>query len=420
MDIEYMRDEKKEVSGSRLSRLLLCLALLAAVVCLTELLRDGDYRSGRYMVKSRVEQVMTGVSQHVLTFFQPGVFTKTAGEGSWQRILLETVDRVIYIRKDFEKEYKSAAETIAVTQKVPENYYDTSEQFLLNSTEEMTAATETTQEERKEKQKKQTIKKHHTYSKKYTDRQLNSFSFLTSHIYSIDSMTPVKAKDIRAKTLLKRDLSIEKNKEQPQILIYHTHASEAFANSRKGKKEDTVVGAGRVLAKQLEAAGYGVYHDETVYDVINGKLDRSLAYNEAEKGITRILQQNPSIEVVIDLHRDGVADSTRIVTMIDGKPTAKIMLFNGMSRIKGKGEISYLANPHRSGNLAFSLQLQMAAEDRYDDFVRKIFVRSYRYNLHHKDRSLLVEAGAQTNTVEEIKNAMIPLSEMLDAVLGGK
>lgn len=123
---------------------------------------------------------------------------------------------------------------------------------------------------------------------------------------------------------------------------------------------------------------------------------------------------------MIDLHRDGVADGTRIVTMIDGKPTAKIMLFNGMSRIKGKGEISYLANPHRSGNLAFSLQLQMAAEDRYDDFVRKIFVRSYRYNLHHKDRSLLVEAGAQTNTVEEIKNAMIPLSEMLDAVLGGK
>ena len=334
--------------------------------------------------------------------------------------MLETVHRIMEIRKDFEKEYKSAAETIAVTQKVPENYYDTSEQFLLNSTEEMTAATETTQEERKEKQKKQTIKKHHTYSKKYTDRQLNSFSFLTSHIYSIDSMTPVKAKDIRAKTLLKRDLSIEKNKEQPQILIYHTHASEAFANSRKGKKEDTVVGAGRVLAKQLEAAGYGVYHDETVYDVINGKLDRSLAYNEAEKGITRILQQNPSIEVVIDLHRDGVADGTRIVTMIDGKPTAKIMLFNGMSRIKGKGEISYLANPHRSGNLAFSLQLQMAAEDRYDDFVRKIFVRSYRYNLHHKDRSLLVEAGAQTNTVEEIKNAMIPVSEMLDAVRGGK
>ena len=420
MDIEYVRDEKKEVSGGRLSRLLLCLALLAAVVCLAELLREGDYRSGRYMVKSRMEQVMTGASRHVLTFFQPGVFTKTAGACGWQRILLETVDRVVYTRKSFEKEYKNAEETMAMTQEVPESYYDTGAGLTADSTEEMAAATETTQEERKEKQKKQSTKKYHTYSKKYTDRQLNSFSFLTSHIYSIDSMTPVKAKDIRAKTLLKRDLSIEKNKEQPQILIYHTHTSEAFANSRKGKKEDTVVGAGRVLAKQLEAAGYGVYHDETVYDVINGKLDRSLAYNEAEKGITRILQQNPSIEVVIDLHRDGVADGTRFVTMIDGKPTAKIMLFNGMSRIKGKGEISYLANPHRSGNLAFSLQLQMAAEDRYDDFVRKIFVRSYRYNLHHKDRSLLVEAGAQTNTVEEIKNAMIPLSEMLDAVLDGK
>lgn len=420
MDIEYVRDEKKEVSGSRLSRLLLCLALLAAVVCLAELIRDGDYRSGQYMVKSRMEQVVTGAAQQVITFFQPSVFTKTAGECGWQRILLELADRVFYIRKGFEKEYKNAEETMAMTQEVPESYYDTGAGLSADSTEEMAAATETTQEEKQQKQKKQNTKKHHTYSKKYTDRQLNSFSFLTSHIYSIDSMTPVKAKDIRAKTLLKRDLTIEKKKEQPQILIYHTHTSEAFADSRKGKKEDTVVGAGRVLAEQLKAAGYGVYHDETVYDVINGKLDRSLAYNEAEKGISRILQQNPSIEVVIDLHRDGVADGTRFVTMIDGKPTAKIMLFNGMSRIKGKGEISYLANPHRSGNLAFSLQLQMAAEDRYDDFVRKIFVRSYRYNLHHKDRSLLVEAGAQTNTVAEIKNAMIPLSKMLDAVLSGK
>jgi stage II sporulation protein P len=76
-----------------------------------------------------------------------------------------------------------------------------------------------------------------------------------------------------------------------------------------------------------------------------------------------------------------------------------------------------LKNPHRTGNLAFSLQIQLAAAEQSEGLMRRIFLRSYRYNLHYRDRSVLIEAGAQTNTVEELKNAMVPLAKALDSVL---
>ena len=177
-----------------------------------------------------------------------------------------------------------------------------------------------------------------------------------------------------------------------------------------------MIGVGDRLTELLEEKGFKVLHHKGKYDVEN----RDRAYSVAASNLQKILEENPSIQVVIDLHRDGVADSTRLVTTIDGKKTAQIMFFNGMSRIQGKGEIGYLKNSHRTGNLAFSLQLQLAAADRYDNFTRKIFLRSYRYNLHYRDRSVLIEAGAQTNTVQEVKNAMYPLAKILNDVLSKK
>ena len=126
----------------------------------------------------------------------------------------------------------------------------------------------------------------------------------------------------------------------------------------------------------------------------------------AEASIRPILEANPTIEVVIDLHRDGVAEETHLVTDIGGKPTAKIMYFNGLSRTRVNGDIDYLYNPYIQDNLAFSLQMQIASETLYPGFVRPIYLRGYRYNLHLMPKSLLIEAGAQTNTVGEMKNAM--------------
>lgn len=82
---------------------------------------------------------------------------------------------------------------------------------------------------------------------------------------------------------------------------------------------------GDYLAELLTQKGYRVYHDTSVYDLQSGVLDRSKAYNYALEGVNRILQQNPSIQVVLDLHRDGVSENLHMVSDINGKPTAQIM-----------------------------------------------------------------------------------------------
>ena len=179
------------------------------------------------------------------------------------------------------------------------------------------------------------------------------------------------------------------------------------------------MGVGAYLAELLEAKGYQVIHDTSVYDFKDGKLDRSQAYTYALEGITGILQKYPSIEVVLDIHRDGVAEGTRLVTEVNGKSTARIMFFNGTSQTPD-GPIEYLPNPNRDANLAFSFQMQLKAAEQYPGFTRKIYLKGLRYNQHVRARAALIEVGAQTNTYEEAKNAMEPLSELLCGVLKGE
>ncbi len=159
-------------------------------------------------------------------------------------------------------------------------------------------------------------------------------------------------------------------------------------------------------------------HDTSSYDLKGGKLDRSKAYNYALEGISKILKENPSIQVVLDLHRDGVKESLHLVSEVGGKPTANIMFFQGMSRTP-EGEIAYLPNPFLKENLAFSLQMQLDAAQRFPGYTRKIYMKGLRYNLHLRPRSALIEVGAQTNSGQEAMNAMEPLAELLDRVLQG-
>lgn len=94
------------------------------------------------------------------------------------------------------------------------------------------------------------------------------------------------------------------------------------------------------------------------------------------------------------------------------------MYFNGLSRTRANGDITYLPNPYIQDNLAFSLQMELASERMFPGFARHIYLRAYRYNLHLLPKSLLIEAGAQTNTVQEMKNAMEVLAETLCQVIG--
>ena len=183
------------------------------------------------------------------------------------------------------------------------------------------------------------------------------------------------------------------------MLIYHTHSQEQFKDSVPGDANTSIVGMGTYLTDLLnQKYGIETYHHTGVYDLVNGKLDRSKAYQLAEPDVQKILKDNPSIEVVIDLHRDGVAEGTHLVTEVDGRQTAQIMFFNGLSRTRANGNISYLPNPYLEDNLAFSLQMEIAAAKYYPGFARHIFLRAYRYNMHFKPKTLLVESVAQTNT----------------------
>ena len=152
---------------------------------------------------------------------------------------------------------------------------------------------------------------------------------------------------------------------------------------------------------------------------MNGELDRNHAYNYALESITAILQNNPSIQVVLDVHRDGVKESLHMVSQVNNKATAPIMFFNGMSQTP-EGPIEYLSNPYKKENLAFSLQMQLDAAAYFPGLTRKIYLKGLRYNLHLRPRSALIEVGAQTNTYEEARNAMEPLAEILDMVLSGQ
>ncbi len=248
--------------------------------------------------------------------------------------------------------------------------------------------------------------------------KLSDYEYLLGNFYTVDSSTMADSELLDAQKLLGKDMKIDTSSKGPKVLIYHTHSQEAFADSVSGDEDTTIVGMGTYLSELLnQKYGIETMHHKGVYDLVDGKLDRSKAYQLAEPEIQQILSDNPSIEVVIDLHRDGVAETTHLVTQVNGKATAQIMFFNGLSRTRANGSISYLPNPYIEDNLAFSLQMQIAATKKYPGFTRRIFLRAYRYNMHFKPKTLLIEAGAQTNTVEEMRNAMELLADTLNTVL---
>lgn len=254
-----------------------------------------------------------------------------------------------------------------------------------------------------------------TEKQKYPREKLNDFDFLLQNFYRVDSTTTTNGEQLNAAKMLAKDMSIDKNKDGPQILIYHTHSQEGYADSKD--ESQTVVGLGDYLAKLLEEKyGYRVLHHKGKYDL----PDRDTAYSRSAPALEKIVKENPSLQVILDLHRDGVENGTRLVQEVDGKQTATIMFFNGLSHTTAQGDIGYLANPNLADNLAFSFQLQLAAAENYPGFSRCIYLRGYRYNLHYLPKSALVEVGAQTNTFQEALNAMGPLADIMDQVLSGK
>lgn len=201
--------------------------------------------------------------------------------------------------------------------------------------------------------------------------------------------------DIGAELAKQPDVKIQKNA-SPQVLIYHTHTTEAFDGvTRTTDKSKSVCAVGDQIAKQLQAAGIGVIHDTTYHDypAYNGSYNRSIVTMQKD------LKQYPSIQVTIDLHRDAMtrSDGTRLkpTAVVNGKKAAQVMIISGCD---DTGDLGF---PDWEYNLRIALRIQKSMADLYPDLGRPLNFCARRYNENLTHGSLLVEIGTDANTLEE-------------------
>lgn len=329
-----------------------------------------------------------------------------------KKVYLEIIDKQDSISVSSDKLSRIQEENRKVEKELEEHWIEWEDGAIEEISQEKTEKIKQETREREKSKEKKPVKRNAMVEELKKNK---SIEYLLEHFYIVDSTTCIDQSVFQVEKFLKRDFSIKKTKE-PQILIYHTHGgSESFLDGTRGG--ESIVETGKYLAEILEEDyGYTVIHDETKYDIIDGKMDRSKAYTQALKKVSKILEENPSIKVIIDLHRDGVNSSQKRVTKIDGKDTAQFMIFNGLSRNRN-GNIKYLYNPNLEGNLAFGLQIKLKAMELYPELTIRNYLKGYRYNMHLRERFLLIELGNENTTVEEARNTMPCLAKILEDVL---
>ena len=379
---------------------------------------------GLALEKKDMEYMMGNIQHQALKIYLPGI-TETEGEKDGKQWLWEKIKAQLPILKKYSKEEKKPEIDAKTSSRIMRENTEFLEAKILEENREAgppSSGYENTEDEEipGDAPSQETVNQIRAPVTDIPLEKFQDFDFVMRNFYTVDKTTSINSEQLNAPALLEMDMRMQGNNEQPQILIYHSHSQEEFIDSVPGDPSTTIVGVGDYLTTLLrDTYGYNVIHVTDTFDIVDGKLDRDKAYTYAQERISRILEENPSVEVVIDLHRDGVSGNKRLVTNIDGKETAKIMFFNGLSRTKQNGEISYLPNPYIQENLAFSLQMMLETKKYYPDIARTIYLRGYRYNLHLRPKALLVECGAQTNTVQEEMNAMEPLADILNKVLTG-
>lgn len=194
---------------------------------------------------------------------------------------------------------------------------------------------------------------------------------------------------------------------KPQVLIYHTHATEAFEtdtqyydksyNSRTQDNEKNIVSVGEIIAEQLEQAGIKTLHDTTAHDYpsYNG------SYNRSAKTVNDYLKEYPTIKVILDIHRDAIErDGSRLsaVASINGRDAAQVMIISGCD----DGTMDY---PNWKANLRFAARLQSEMETLYPGLTRPVMFCYRRYNQHLSNGALLLEVGSHGNTLAEAQYA---------------
>lgn len=250
----------------------------------------------------------------------------------------------------------------------------------------------------------------------YSKSIISDFSNL-QNLYSYDTGDIIRTpQDLDGERFMEYDFTTNMQKKEPTVLLFHTHGSEGYKDFEKYG----VIEVGKYLKQILEEKyGIKVLHHTEIYDAggVNG------AYERMNEGVSQIIEENPSIEVAIDIHRDGIGGDGRLATTINGESTAQVMLVNGLCKLldsNGVMQTAYIAqNPYLDENLAFSFRIKMASDVMYEGWMRNLYLKAYRYSTHMLPKSLLLEVGAEGNTLQEAKNAMEPMAEVLVTVLSG-
>ena len=226
--------------------------------------------------------------------------------------------------------------------------------------------------------------------------------------------------DLDVAALAQAQLTLALPEEGPQVLIVHTHGSEAYTpdgadtyvatgECRTTDTEKSVVRVGDEIAKVLTEMGLTVVHDTGLYDYpeYNGAYDRSLA------AVEDWLAQYPTIQVVLDVHRDALigADGTvyKPITTINGEPCAQVMLVMGSNALYD--------HPGWLENLALAVQVQKEMNTLWPTLARPIGLRENRYNQQTAPGAMLVEVGSHGNTLQEALAAARMFARALGAVL---
>ncbi|MBP1561980.1 MAG: stage II sporulation protein P [Oscillospiraceae bacterium] len=215
--------------------------------------------------------------------------------------------------------------------------------------------------------------------------------------------------DIPNEVLLKEsrlapDFEIEKNGE-PQVLIMHTHTTESYEpyerdfydksfNSRTTDERMNMIAVGNALAEQLEAAGIGVIHNTDLHDYpsYNGSYDRS------RETVAKILEEYPSIKIVLDVHRDAIERESgeRIAPTaeINGRNAAQVMIISGC-------DDGTMGMPDYMKNFRFACMLQSRLESDYEGLTRPILFDYRKYNQDMTTGSILIEVGGHANSIDQ-------------------
>lgn len=211
---------------------------------------------------------------------------------------------------------------------------------------------------------------------------------------------------------------------EPQVLIMHTHTTECYLDYDAGFYNDSdptrtldenknVAAVGEIIAAQLRAAGIGVIHDATVHD----SPQYTGAYDRSKATVLKNLEAHPTIQVVLDIHRDSIQRdaNTKVkpTAEIGGKKAAQMMIVMGMMNTAS------VPHPDWQENLSLAVRLQQELHTRYEGVMRPIsLVGNARYNQQLTHGSILVEMGSEANTLEEAMYSGQMLGRALVKVLG--